>query len=279
MPLVEHVGVLYADRTHHEAARWLDQALNHDPERRVIAAKQRVAAGGLSMVGALLLVVAALAWSSRRATPATAGSHPVRIHRVPLAWLAGAAMVAPLAGLTGGWLLARSLPSALCAYLIGYFAFTGATLGAVALMATVDGRAAERRRGLSWLALAVAVTAAVVVPVHLGLTSTLPHGPRWWLIALLALAIALLLRSALALADPPWTVAVLGAVCLPLPVAAVAGLAPGFLALVTPLIGALFAIYLLVAGVARLAGTPWWQTVPAGALVVAWPVATTLPLT
>ncbi|MEV4629949.1 hypothetical protein AB0J90_27150 [Micromonospora sp. NPDC049523] len=51
------------------------------------------------------------------------------------------------------------------------------------------------------------------------------------------------------------------------------------LALVTPLIGALLALYLLVAGVAWLTGMPWWRTIPAGALVVAWPVATALPIT
>jgi hypothetical protein len=62
-------------------------------------------------------------------------------------------------------------------------------------------------------------------------------------------------------------------------VAALAGLAPGFIVVVTPLIAALFAVSLVIAGAARLRGAPVWCTVPAGALVVAWPVATALPLT
>ncbi|MCW6004019.1 alpha/beta hydrolase [Micromonospora sp. CPCC 205371] len=165
VPLAEHVGVLYADMTHHETARWLDEALNHTPERKVIAAKQRVAAGGMSLAGTLLLVVAALAWSSRRGAPATAGSQPVRLlHRVPLAWPAGAVMAAPLSGLVGGWLLARALPSALCGYLTGYFAFAGATLGAAALVANMDRLARAWRRRLPWRGLVPAVAWAHRVP-------------------------------------------------------------------------------------------------------------------
>jgi esterase/lipase len=280
VPLVEHVGVLYADRTHHEAARWLDEALDHRPEQRVIAAKRRVVAGGLSMVGMLLLVVAALVRPSRRGARTLSAAGLVGPPRIPLAWLAGAAAVASVSGLLGGWLLAWTLPSALCGYLVGYFTFAGAILGAAALVARrrpetkVDGPALLRT-----VALAVAAGVAVVAPVHLGLTSAVPHGPRWWLVALLAFATAALLCAAHAVAGPSWSVVVLAAVCLPLPVAAVVGLAPGFLAIVTPLIGALLGLHLLLTGVARLAGMPWWRTIPAGAVLVAWPVATALPLT
>jgi hypothetical protein len=57
------------------------------------------------------------------------------------------------------------------------------------------------------------------------------------------------------------------------------GLAPGFLIVVSPLIAALFAVYLTLAAAAHRAGLPAWCAIPAGAVVVAWPVATTLPLT
>ena len=66
---------------------------------------------------------------------------------------------------------------------------------------------------------------------------------------------------------------------LPLPVAAAVGLAPGFLVVVTPLIAGLFAVYVVLAVAARRAGLPAWCAIPAGALVVAGPVAATLPLT
>lgn len=282
VPLVEHVGVLYAGRTHEEAARWLDEAVAHRPERQGIAPKRRPVGGGLSMVGALLLVTAALARPSRH-SPGSLAAGPLRLLPVPPAWLTGAVALAAVAGLAGGWLLSRALPAALCGYVVGYFGFAGATLAAVASRDRPWARARAWR--FSWrapvssVALAVAAGAAVVVPVHLGLTSAAPHGPRWWLIAVLALATAALLGAARAVARPPWSVAVLAAVCLPLPVAAVVGLAPGFLAIVTPLVAALLALYLAVAGVAGLSGWSWWRTVPAGAVLVAWPVATALPLT
>jgi hypothetical protein len=126
----------------------------------------------------------------------------------------------------------------------------------------------------------LAAGAAVVVPVHAGLTSAVPHGAHRWLVALLVPATAALLGGAHAVAgQPAWAGAALAAVCLPVLVAAAVGLAPGFLGLVAPLIGALLAVHLLLAAAARLAGAPWWRTVPAGALIVAWPVATALPIT
>ncbi|WP_326557492.1 dienelactone hydrolase family protein [Micromonospora sp. NBC_01796] len=291
----EHVGVLYADRTHAEAARWLDDALRNRPEQPVIAAKGRVTAGGLCLVGMLLLVIAGLVRPSvRRAPPIRDSLAPPA--RARLAWLAGAVAVAPVPGLVGGWLAARTLPAPVCGYLVGYFAFAGATLAAVAVVARrIHARAAEgdahgvtgtrQRPDAPWRAaaatigLAVAGIAAVVVPVHLGLTSAVPYGSRWWLTVLLVLATAALLGGAHAVARPPWSIGVLAAVCLPVPVAAIVGLAPGFLTLVTPLIAGLLALYLLLAGVASLTGTPWFRTIPAGALLVAWPVATSLPIT
>jgi dienelactone hydrolase len=275
VPFVEHVGVLYADRTHREAAHWLDDALGNRPVRPVVEAKRRVGAGGLILVGLLSLVFAALLRPSSRRPSRTAGER--------LGLLAGAVVVAPVPAFAGGLVLARLLPAAVCGYLIGYFVFAGATLGAAALVA-------RRRRPRSavhpqWteasstVVLALAGSAAVIVPVHLGLTAAVPHGAHWWLVVLLALATAALLGGAYAVARSPWAVAVLAAVCLPLPVAALAGLAPGFIVVITPLIAVLFVVHLVTAGAAWLRGAPVWCTIPAGALLVAWPVATALPLT
>ncbi|MFC6020846.1 alpha/beta fold hydrolase [Plantactinospora solaniradicis] len=293
---VEHVGVLYASRTHREAARWLDDALRHQPERQVVAAKRRVAAGGLIMIGTLLLVIAALIRPSARHAPSPPAGSVLPV-REPMAWLVGAVLVAPVPALVGGWLSTRMLPAPVSGYLVGYFALAGATLATAAVVARrrAGARPAEDDAGdpvgslrhdtapwtaaASAVALAVAASAAVVVPIHLGLTSVVPHGSRWWLIGLLVLATGALLGGANALVRPAWSIAVLAAVCLPIPIAATVGLAPGFLALVTPLIAALLALYVLVAGVAWLTGMPWWRTIPAGALMVAWPVATALPIT
>ncbi|MBE1491856.1 alpha/beta hydrolase [Plantactinospora soyae] len=293
---VEHVGVLYADRTHQEAARWLDDALRHQPERSAIAGKRRVAAAGLSLIGMLLLVIAVLVRPPAGAAPPPPAG-PVPPIRLPMGRLAGAVLAAPVPALVGGWVSARMLPAPVSGYLVGYFTLAGATLASVAVLARrqagtrrpegdLRGPAgAGRLHSRSWtagatvVALAVGAGAAVVVPIHLGLTSVTPHGSRWWLIGVLALATGALLGGVHAVSRPPWSLAVLAAVCLPLPVAATVGLAPGFLALITPLLAALLALYLVVAGVAWLTGMPWWRTIPAGALMVAWPVAAALPIT
>ncbi|MDT5030585.1 MAG: hypothetical protein QOC94_756 [Actinoplanes sp.] len=275
VPFVEHVGVLYADRTHREAAHWLDAALRHQPQQPVIAAKWRVAGAGLILLGMLLLIIAVLI----RRPPVM--SWPA----LPLGerawWTIGAVLVAPVAGLVGGVLGVRTLPSEDSGYLVGYFASAGATLAIAA--AVLRSRAGQR---VSWprptwepVALAAAGTAAVVVPIELGLTSVVPHGLHWPLIALLAGASALLLGGAHAVVGLPYSAGVLAVVCLPVPVAALVGLAPGFLGLVAPLIAGLVVLHLVLAGVAWRRGMPWWQTVAAGALMLGWPVAAVLPIT
>ncbi|MGA5302533.1 alpha/beta hydrolase [Nucisporomicrobium flavum] len=273
VPLVEHAGVLFADRTHREAAHWFEDVLGHRPERHVLAAKDRVAPAGLLLAG-LLLVVAGVLVRPRGTRPPTVPALP---RGADLWWLAGAVLAAPVAGLAGGALASRTLPSSVSGYLVGYAAGAGAVLAAVACrrISVAPPRPAALVTCAGFM---VAGTAAVVVPVQAGLTSVVPYGSHAWLVALLALAVALLLGGAHAAAGPPYSVVVLALVSAPLPVAAAAGLAPGFLALVAPLMAALAALHLLLGGLAWRSGTPWWATVPAGALMVAWPVAASLPI-
>ncbi|GIJ48211.1 hypothetical protein Val02_50970 [Virgisporangium aliadipatigenens] len=261
VPFTEHVSVLYADRTHHEAARWLDDALGHTAAKPVIEAKRRVAAGGTVLAGAVLLMLVGVSLLRPSARPADA----LLPRRLP--WL----LAAPLAGIVGGVLCSRLLPSGVTGYLIGYTAFAGLVLAAIR-RPLLGGTA-------SGAGLAVVSGAAVVLPVHAGLTSMTPHGAHVWLVALLFLAVAFLLSGVHAVVPPPWGGAVLAAVCLPLPVAAVVGLAPGFLLIVTPLIAILCAVHLASAAVAWRTGIGVRHTVLAGALAVAWPVAAALPLT
>ncbi|MER7276200.1 alpha/beta fold hydrolase [Dactylosporangium sp. NPDC000244] len=273
VPLVEHIGVLFADRTHHETARWLDRALGHQPDRPVIAAKGRLVPGGLSLAGGLILLGALL---SRRT-----GAAATPPDRERLGLRIGAVLVAPIPGELAGVALAHALPNTVTGYLTGYFAGCGAALVAAALLLrrpaarlawpARPSAAALARAGL----LAAAAAAAVVLPVHLGLTDVAPHGPDWWVVALLALAVAALLAGAHALLGTPWSYAAVIALCLPMPVASLAGVAPGFLALISPLVMVLIGLHVAVcAG----AGRPWWRTVLAGALTVAWPVAVVLPV-
>ncbi|GAB7051578.1 alpha/beta hydrolase [Catenuloplanes indicus] len=78
VPLVEHISVLFAPRTHREAAGWLDAAAGNAAAGNTAAGAgivplRRVAAGALTMLGALLLLAAALA---RGGTGSPAGRPP-----------------------------------------------------------------------------------------------------------------------------------------------------------------------------------------------------------
>lgn len=117
--------------------------------------------------------------------------------------------------------------------------------------------------------LAVVAGVAVAVPTHVGLTAMVPHGGHLVMVALLAIAVAVLLCGAQTAGGPLWTIAAVVLVCLPIPAAALVGLAPGFLMLISPLVAILFAVYAVLAAVAWRAGIPLWRTVAAGALVIA----------
>ncbi|MDR7275041.1 alpha/beta hydrolase [Catenuloplanes atrovinosus] len=277
VPFVEHVSVLFAPRTHREAADWLDAATGNAPAATGIAPLRRVTAGALTLLGAVSLLIAALTRGHRRGTggPADAAAGRGRTPAAgalarPRTWLAvglGGAL-----GIVGGGLGSGLLPSPVAGYLAGYVAVAGGVLTAAAGW--------RRPRPPRWTAVlsAVAGGAAVVVPVQLGLTLMVPHGDRWWLLGALAPATAALLAGARSLAGPGWDVAVLAALGLPPAVAAVLGLAPGFLLLIAPLVAVLFGVYGLLAAAARWSGADWWHPVAAGAVMIAWPVAVALPV-
>ncbi|WP_433064828.1 alpha/beta hydrolase family protein [Dactylosporangium sp. CS-033363] len=270
VPLVEHIGVLFADRTHHETAQWLDRALGHAPERPVIAAKGRLIPGALSLLGGLLVVIGALLL--RRTAAARAP-----LDRDRLGLRLGAVLVAPIPGGLAGVALTYALPNTVTGYLTGYLAGCGSALAVAALLIRRPPRPARpslRSAGGAAL-LAVATLAAVVLPVHIGLTDVAPHGPDWWVVAVLALAVAALLAGAHALLPPPWSYGAVLALCLPMPAASLIGAAPGFLALISPLIMVLVVLHLAVCAAA---GRPWSRTIAAGALTIAWPVAVVLPV-
>jgi pimeloyl-ACP methyl ester carboxylesterase len=271
VPLVEHIGVLFADRTHHETAQWLDRALNHSPERPAIAAKGRLIPGGLSLLGGLLILVGALLLLRRTADVRA----PLDRDRPGLRL--GAVLIAPVPGELVGVALAHALPNTVTGYLTGYLAGCGAALAVAALLVRRPPRPARPAlTSVGGAALLAVVTLAVVVlPVHIGLTDVAPHGPDWWVIAVLALAVGAFLAGAHALLPAPWSYAAVLALCLPMPVASLIGVAPGFLALISPLIVVLIALYLAVCAAA---GRPRWRTIAAGALTVAWPVAVVLPV-
>ncbi|WP_433231555.1 alpha/beta hydrolase [Micromonospora sp. CA-248260] len=121
---------------------------------------------------------------------------------------------------------------------------------------------------------------AVAVPIHLGLTWAVPVGPRWWLLPVVAVACLVFLAGAELVTDGrSWRYAAVGALVVPaLTGAAVVGLAPGFVLLVVPLLAVLLGWQAAWAAVLRRAGAPRWSPAVVGAVLLAWPVATALPL-
>ncbi|WP_250034753.1 dienelactone hydrolase family protein [Paractinoplanes maris] len=122
--------------------------------------------------------------------------------------------------------------------------------------------------------------AAIAVPLHLGFTHAVPAGSRWWL--LLAMWAAFAVLAFVAGLAPGGTLAadliVAVVTVVALTAAAVSGLAPGFILLVVPLLGVLMVIQAGLAAVLRARSAPPWLIALTGSLLVAWPIATTLPV-
>ncbi|MEU5913992.1 alpha/beta fold hydrolase [Micromonospora sp. NPDC047527] len=141
-------------------------------------------------------------------------------------------------------------------------------------------RRATARTGVAALTLTAYAVLAVALPIHLGLTSALPVGARWWLLPLvLAGCLLFLLGVELAAADRTWRHLLAVAVAvLVLATSAVVGLAPGFVLLVVPLFALLLGWHAVWAAVLRRYAAPRWLSALLGAALVSWPIATTLPL-
>ncbi|MDG4802509.1 alpha/beta fold hydrolase [Micromonospora sp. WMMD980] len=289
-PGTEHISVLFAPRTHDAVVA----ALPGRPGGPAPAPLTRPAAAALLLLGlgfgfvplADLLprrrpVIAAGPRSSAGKPADAADGPPSR----PGSWLAvalpavglGAALTAPLP--------TARLPLAVGGYVAVFLLLAGVLLAGAQLLFRL-GRppAGETVRPARAAVVAVALLGyaalAVALPLHLGFTSAAPVGARWWLLPLVALCcLVFLLGAELVAAGRGGRYAAIGGIAVAvLAGAAVSGLAPGFVLLVVPLFAALMAWQAAWAGVLRRRGAPWWLPAAVGAVLLAWPVATTLPL-
>ncbi|SCG68974.1 alpha/beta hydrolase [Micromonospora coxensis] len=273
VPGVEHISVLFAGRTHREVAAWVGGG--GVPPWPVA----RPASAGLLLLGAGLGFVPLVGLLLGRRRPAPPRPVPPTAVVATLAVGAGVgvAALAPTA----------RLPLAVGGYVTGFLLVTGGLLVAAARWWPLPRPAAApvgpRRDGravVAGLVLTGYAVGAVAVPIHLGLTSALPVGARWWLLPLVAAGCLVFLTGAeLVTGGRSRRYAAVGAsAVLALTGAAVVGLAPGFVLLVVPLFAVLVAWQAAWAAVLRRAGAPRWLPALVGAVLLAWPVATTLPL-
>jgi hypothetical protein len=114
----------------------------------------------------------------------------------------------------------------------------------------------------------------IALPLHLGVTHAVPVGPRWWLLPIVWAGFAVLAYAGELFSGP----IVSAVTVLVLSTAAVAGLAPGFVLLVVPLLVVLLAGQAAWSALLHRLAAPAWLIALVGSLLVAWPVAVALPL-
>ncbi|MEU8610360.1 dienelactone hydrolase, partial [Actinoplanes sp. NPDC048791] len=122
---------------------------------------------------------------------------------------------------------------------------------------------------------------AIAVPTHLGLTYAIPGGSRWWLLGLLWAGFAVLAYAAerVTAGNSFGVLAVSAVAVVALTGAAVVGLTFGFVLLIVPLLAVLLLWQAVWSAVLHRFSAPAWLIALVGSLVVAWPLATALPVT
>jgi dienelactone hydrolase len=318
VPGVEHISILYADTAHRETLSWLSTALGTGSGGGPIDPRRRLVPASLLLLGLVLgfYPLARLVLPRRRPVPAPPAVPVPTAVPVPVAVPAGPAEPASMAqpavpelepgGQTGwprtewGVVELGLFAAAVLAVVVGLLApdnlfglavggYSAAVFGAVGVGTLVvaaalhgpryaPGRAV--RYGVGGAILTAYGAATIAVPGNAGLTTLLPVGPRWWLLPLVALACFALFLGAETLGRRRGIVhaIVLAIAVVALTGFALAGVGPGFIVLVVPLLAVLFVVEAGWAAVIRALRAPAWIAAAAGALLVAWPVALTNPL-
>jgi dienelactone hydrolase len=282
---VEHVGVLFSPRTHHEVGAWYDAALDHPASRDQgvgVHPVQRAASAMLLHLAAVLSFGAiASAVLGRPSTPGRSSRRTPVPLALGLPTVAVMAAVAALAVIPRGW-----LPLAVAGPLAGFLGIIGVG-GLVAVRFT--GRAeipnSRSRPAIAAVVLVALTAASFAIPAQLGWAHAIPVGPRAWaLIPIIACAATFFAGvEALCRGHGPlaatlihaWTTAgALAGLC----VAVLLGTASSFVLLVAPLLAALLIWQGVQAAALRALRAPAWLTAIVGGVLLAWPIAVTMPI-
>ncbi|MES9605579.1 MULTISPECIES: alpha/beta hydrolase [Actinomadura] len=277
---VEHVGVLFSPRTHRETGAWFDAAFGrHSAPVSDVRAVQRAGSALLLHLAAVLTFGAIASALLGRPSDAREARRrvPVRFALLAAAFAAGVAV--PVMGVF-------RLPLAVAGPLAGFFGVAGV----VALVCARDpGFLGGRPRARTVAAAAVLVALTVVsfaVPAQLGWAHAVPVGPRVWALVPITAGTALYCLGVEALCaghDRPTAIGVHAwaatAALAALLAAALVGAVSPFVLLVSPLIAGLLAWQGVQAAALRSIRAPAWATALVGGVLLAWPLAVTMPIT
>ncbi|GLY80252.1 alpha/beta fold hydrolase [Actinoallomurus iriomotensis] len=284
VPGVEHVGVLFHPRTHREVATWFDGTLGSSSGGPHGAGLRPVWRAGSAMLLHLAAVLSFGAIAAAVLRPVASGRER---RRVPLPLALGVPAGAVLAAVPVMAVVPRGLlPLAVAAPVAGFFGVIGVVLLATALF---TGRTGVTRAGRSSVVAAVVLVALTVVsfavPAQLGWAHAVPVGPRAWALLPIAACATAFFGGIEALCGGYGRRAAIlihawiaGGALAGLGVAALVGAASSFVLLVAPLLAGLLVWQGVQAAALRAVRAPAWLTAVVGGVLLAWPIAVTMPI-
>ncbi|WP_160160907.1 alpha/beta hydrolase [Actinomadura sp. K4S16] len=277
---VEHAGVLFSPRTHRETGAWLDAAFGHrSPPVADVRAVQRAGSAMLLHLAAVLSFGAIAAALLGRPYGHREARRRVSVRFALVAAAVAVAAAVPVMGVF-------RLPLAVAGPLAGFFGVAGV----VALVCARDAAFLGGRPKVRTIAAAAVLVALTVVsfavPAQLGWAHAVPVGPRVWALVPITVGTGLYCLGVEALCAGherltaigvhAWSAtAALAALCA----AALVGAVSPLVLLVSPLIAGLLAWQGVQAAALRAVRAPAWVTAIVGGVLLAWPLAVTMPIT
>ncbi|WP_192808824.1 alpha/beta hydrolase [Actinomadura montaniterrae] len=279
----EHVGVLFQPRTHREVAAWFDRAFGRGGRVSGVGVRPFQRAGSAMLLHLAAVLRFAAVASVLLGRPG--GERGARA-KVPLVLALGVPVAGVLAAVAVVGVIPRGvLPVGIAGPLGGFFGVVGLLCGAVSWRRGQGSGRSWKRALASAVVLVVLTVVSFAVPAQLGWAHAVPVGPRVW--ALLPVAVCAMVffagiellcggYSARAAAlIHAWAAA--GALA-GLGLAAVLGLVSWLVLLVAPLIAGLLVWQGVQAAALRALRAPVWVTALVGGVLLAWPIAVTMPI-
>ncbi|GAA0246281.1 hypothetical protein GCM10009527_048720 [Actinomadura nitritigenes] len=280
----EHVGVLFQPRTHREVAAWFDRAFGRAGGAPRVGIRPFQRAGSAMLLHlAAVLSFAAIA-SALLGRPA---GERGAVAKLPLGLALGVPVVAVLAAVGVVGAIPRGvLPVGVAGPLAGFFGVVGLLCAALPVMRGKGREGLGRPRIVASAAVLVVLTVvSFAVPAQLGWAHAVPVGPRVWALIPVVVCAMVFFAGIELLCDGysaraaalihAWTAA--GALA-GLALAAALGLVSWLVLLAAPLIAGLLVWQGVQAAALRAVRAPVWVTALVGGVLLAWPIAVTMPI-